>query len=428
MIIISKNPSGGLIVPEGTILYWDQPTIPDGWAQFDLITGRMIKGAAAVNLTPQGSWTHQHANPNTGSVGDHAHGGSHRAASGSVGTVGQRGTASSTGSSIRGHTHNFTNVSTSNAGGHSHGMGNTHFASHYPPFRKVFAIKAFENAHLPLGAILMFKKQFSLRPAGFNLCDGLVHDGVSTPNMVGRFPYGAESAGELGVSGGALTHSHGQPNTNSDGGHSHSVSCGTNTVNANVNVYALGAGAVDAIGSHSHSVGSFSTSNDPNHSHSVPETGTASNMPPYLKLYYLMMTTNLIMEFMPGCVLFMDNANNIPGGWSIIGNGRYILGAENDSDLEEEGGSLGHTHTQGATSTRSNHNHDGFAHTGGLHHNGSTFNVYQFDPGTDVAVGHGHSGGQVNIDGAGAHSHSMSNTHSANREPEHISLIMIEKD
>lgn len=429
MIIVAKNPSAGMIeVPEGAIVFWNQGAIPEGWEHYSPFTGAMVKAASSVNTSHQGSWTHVHANQGIGWIGDHTHSGSHRSASGSVGTVGNRGSASHTGSAAVGHSHNFTNVSYAAAGGHSHPIGNTHEAWHVPPFRKLFAIKALNGAKLPLGAIIMFTKSLSTRPEGFNLCNGSSYDGKLTPDMRNRFPYGAENAGELNVTGGNWEHNHGQPNTGAGGGHSHSGSCGTNTVNASRNVYALSAGAVDAIGSHGHSVGGFSTPHDHDHAHTVPATGTSWHGPPLRKLYYLMMTSEDSNELTEGCALFVDNSNNIPPDWTLHAYNRYILGSPNDGELHENHGVSEHGHTQGATSVRGAHNHGGHTSTGGLSWAGDTFNVHQFDPGQQVVAGHSHTGGTVYIDSGGGHQHNVSQPHNASNEPVHIRLLLIEKD
>lgn len=159
---------------------------------------------------------------------------------------------------------------------------------------------------VPTGVILMWSGSVSSIPAGWYLCNG----SNGTPNLTDRFVYGASSNGEVNTTGGSanavvVSHSH-SGSAASAGSHSHSGS--TNTTGNHRHRMRThrdygGAGYVsdsggsdnksaytDYTGNHSHTV---SINSGGSHSHSVTvndsgESGTNKNLPPYMKLAYIM--------------------------------------------------------------------------------------------------------------------------------------------
>ena len=413
-------------MPEGIIVLWSGSTIPENWTRLTGFDDALIRLSNSPNLSPTGSWTHTHSNGSLSSVSDHTHALTHRTNSGTSGSSGNRnsGAASADGN----HTHDFPNLTTTSAGGHSHSLGSTHSASHYPPYRKLYMIKSTSMTPLPVGAILPFTEPLANRPTFFNHCNGSTYDGVATPNLRDRFPLGATS-GDLGNSGGSTSHSHSQPNVNSGGSHSHTFS-GTVQGGGYVGVYAVPQGAVPAIGSHEHYFGN-ELSTDSAHSHSVSDTGSSSHVPLYVMLHLLMLT-HPAGRFKEGICAFVDNASNIPQGWSAVStwDGRHLRGANSDSDLKSTGGSSSHNHSVGGTTgSRSAHSHGGSVSSGNLSYASNTFEVHQYSPGESTAAGHSHSAGSLNVSAGNAHSHNLSaTTNSTAITPKRISLTLIRKD
>jgi len=136
---------------------------------------------------------------------------------------------------------------------------------------------------LPIGSIILWAD--GTIPDGWKLCDG----DNDTPDMRSRFARGATDSDDLLDSGGAETHAHTNPNTGAIGDHTHTAanSTGANTSTANS---PTGGSGHPASGAHTHGI-SVTTGNDGGHSHTVGDTVAANNMPPHIKLYYIMRTT-----------------------------------------------------------------------------------------------------------------------------------------
>ena len=61
------------------------------------------------------------------------------------------------------------------------------------------------NIGVPIGCILMWSGSISDIPDGWALCDGEIHNGKMTPNLLGRFIVGAGNSYLVGATGGADT-------------------------------------------------------------------------------------------------------------------------------------------------------------------------------------------------------------------------------
>lgn len=160
---------------------------------------------------------------------------------------------------------------------------------------------------VPAGVILMWSGSVSSIPAGWHLCNG----SNGTPNLTDRFVYGAASDGEVNTTGGsanavAVSHSHSgsaasagshshSGSTNTTGNHTHRVYHATNDrtgsyINERSSDKSSYYTNTSAAGNHSHTV---SINSGGSHSHSVTvnasgESGTNKNLPPYMKLAYIM--------------------------------------------------------------------------------------------------------------------------------------------
>lgn len=159
---------------------------------------------------------------------------------------------------------------------------------------------------VPTGVITMWSGSVSSVPAGWYLCDG----SNGTPDLRNTFVYGASSDGEVNTTGGsanavAVSHSHTGSSasagnhghtgsTNTTGNHNHSLTM-RGHYNGRVNVggglsEVYGTAYTNTTGNHSHTVSIDSAGS---HSHTVTvnsagESGTNKNLPPYMKLAYIM--------------------------------------------------------------------------------------------------------------------------------------------
>ena len=136
---------------------------------------------------------------------------------------------------------------------------------------------------LPIGSIILWAD--GTIPDGWKLCDG----DNDTPDMRSRFARGATDSDDLLDSGGAETHAHTNPNTGAIGNHTHTAANSTGPGSAQAST-ATGGSGHPASGAHTHAV-NLTTGSDGGHSHTVGDTVAANNMPPHIKLYYIMRTT-----------------------------------------------------------------------------------------------------------------------------------------
>ena len=141
-------------------------------------------------------------------------------------------------------------------------------------------------AGLPLKTIVVWYYDNNI-PADWQLCDGT----NGTPDLRGGFPMGASIDGDVGVTGGANTHTHTNPaNVTTAGNHGHNsagADVGGNDSSTNV---VSGTGDSCSPDGHGHSFtpsfGDDSTATHTNHTLSAPTS--ANNLPLHIKLYYIM--------------------------------------------------------------------------------------------------------------------------------------------
>lgn len=136
---------------------------------------------------------------------------------------------------------------------------------------------------LPVGSIIMFYDAIANRPTGWEICDGT----NGTPDLRSKFVYAASADGEVGATGGATTHSHTNSPTNDSSGHTHPVSSGLGW-GGGTTTGGTGSG-ISVANAHGHS-GSTTSDSGGVHSHTINSTSTDGNLPPYVKIYYIMRT------------------------------------------------------------------------------------------------------------------------------------------
>lgn len=134
---------------------------------------------------------------------------------------------------------------------------------------------------LPIGSIIVWDSDSI--PDKWHICDGT--DG--TPNMVNRFVYGASTDEDLEDTGGAASHYHTNADTNSTGSHSHDNVTFTLSTATSPTGKCNYEGSNGACGPHNHASGTITFNANANHSHTVGNSSTDSNLPPYIKLYYI---------------------------------------------------------------------------------------------------------------------------------------------
>ena len=141
-----------------------------------------------------------------------------------------------------------------------------------------------DYSSFPVNAIVAYSGGSATLPSGWYVCNGGTINGTILPDLRSRFIYGASSALDLGSTGGSATHTHTSGNTSSDGSHTHSVSATTGGPSATIGA-ATGPNGL-ASASHTHSVNA-STQPGGSHYHTVGASAAGSNLPPYVKLYYI---------------------------------------------------------------------------------------------------------------------------------------------
>ena len=137
------------------------------------------------------------------------------------------------------------------------------------------------SSAVPSGVITMWSGLISAVPSGWHLCNG----SNGTPDLRGRFVYGATVDADVKDVGGnkdavAIAHTH-SGSTDVTGAHTHALKRGKED-----------GGGTGLYDWHAN-IGSIGTSSSGNHSHIVTinnsgVSGTDKNLPPYMKLAYIM--------------------------------------------------------------------------------------------------------------------------------------------
>lgn len=289
IVVQRKRSNPEYRIPNGGEILWFgvASEVPTGWVVDSYCSNVFVRGAAqnGSNNTPASDNSHSHTNPAaSGAQADHTHAitaGSVTAASGSS-TVFPSGSLDYAPS---GHTHSWSETPSGAAGAHSHTLSGAAPAEVYPPYARLYWIKATAERGLPIGGILMLDAPIASKPNGCSLCDG----SGTTPDLRDKFVYGASSDGEVGNTGGSNTHVHANAAMGAAGGHSHSYSLSLSNAPSDSGISGYAAGVSVSAGGHSHGA-SGNTDSTANHTHTLGNTESGSTLPPYLKLYFVMRT------------------------------------------------------------------------------------------------------------------------------------------
>lgn len=276
-------------VPAGGEILWYgiAADIPSSYVLDSYMANVFVRGAlvGAASNTPVGSDSHAHTNPaSTGTAANHTHpigSPSVGNASGSKTTYG----APNDYYANQNHSHNGSTSTSGSAGSHSHTLASTAGAPHLPPYKRLYLIRATIDAEFPIGGILMWNGTIATRPLKTNICNGL----LGTLDLRTYFVHGASIDADIGDSGGSLTHVHANANTGSSGSHSHTTNIPIGGPTTKTNQASGYAGTTVSDGSHDHTMNP-ATDTDADHTHTVGATDSASNLPPFVKLYFVMRT------------------------------------------------------------------------------------------------------------------------------------------
>lgn len=135
-------------------------------------------------------------------------------------------------------------------------------------------------ANLPIGSIILWKN--TTIPSGWSVCNG----SGGTPDLRDKFVRGASVDGDIRDTGGATTHTHTNSNTSTRSAHNHGGTKNFSVGNGAGQDTTDGTGVVAASANHTHDVGIDITGAD-SHAHTVGDTGSASNLPPYIYRVYI---------------------------------------------------------------------------------------------------------------------------------------------
>ena len=274
-----KLSAGGIILWFGT-----EGDIPAPFSLYASAASTFIMGAAAMgkDTTPSGAATHVHTVPTTNPNGSHSH--SWSTTSGAAAST--QTYLQSIGNSVSnyGHSHSLGDLSSSQAD-HSHPTENTGSEDSRPPYVRLYYIRQTAVVEdFPVGSVIMLAVEPTEMGEGWQLCNGL----NGTPDLRGKFVYAASIDGEVGSTGGKDSHGHTNPDAGGAGGHTH-VIAGVSSEDATyASNKAPSYGDVHlADTGHTHSF-SKTTGTDADHSHTIGSAGSASVLPPFKNLYYVM--------------------------------------------------------------------------------------------------------------------------------------------
>jgi hypothetical protein len=172
-------------------------------------------------------------------------------------------------------------------------------------------IRANTKAGMPIGCIVMWSGKVSEIPENWALCDG----DNGTPDLVDRFVYGTDNDDNVGDIGGSadaiiVSHNHNakhghDASSNSTGDHKHKLlgATGDDGYNGLLNgsdIKGIMGNDTSSKLDYNSGSGDQLTSNEASHSHTITvddedfntattgESGTNKNLPPYMKLAYIM--------------------------------------------------------------------------------------------------------------------------------------------
>lgn len=288
-ITFISNTGGGvsdIIIPEGGVIFSESSTEPS--SEFTKITTYasyyIYSGSAANSTGGNSSHTHSLTSMTSGAGGNHTHTSGTLTSSNCesltyrTGGFPQGGT-----SSCSTHNHSLGTLTiTSGTGSHKHSNSSyltSGSATNSPPYVRLYMYQATATggSKLPIGSILMWYG--GTLPSGFSLCDGI----SASPNMKGKFVRDSTATSYT-------THAHTVGKLNSGGSHTHTASITTNTQTYGISNGFAAEGGVGAP-EHTHTkTGIVSGGASTTHIHDGFASGTSSQLPTYIALYFMKYT------------------------------------------------------------------------------------------------------------------------------------------
>jgi len=265
------------------IWYGIAANLPAGWTIDTACDDVFVRGCDTGEATDtiSGSFAHEHSVDPSGSVADHTHNydGGLGNASGST----THFPTSNDYTAPSGHSHSISLGASGSGGVHSHTLVPTASIDAYPPYAKLYWIKntSAGDLSLPLNGIIMWDNPAASLPTELAICDG----NNGTIDLQDKFIYGAPTDGDIGDNGGALTHTHANSDAPAAGSHTHSLNR-SSTGASSSKIASTYAGTTVAKAGHNHGISGTSPSQAA-HTHTIPNTNSESNLPAYLKLYFI---------------------------------------------------------------------------------------------------------------------------------------------
>lgn len=267
-------------VPLSALLFYKSLTIPSGFTLRSFSSAAFVRGGTTYNASILGGASHSHTF-DINSAGSHIH--SLALSVGSAGGNVEKASTYSTNPVAKGnHTHGNASGNVVSNGSHNHGgTGSTESVSTLPSYVNLAGIKVDGATLIPSGVIVAYDG--AVIPSGWVLCDGA----NGSPDLRNKF-IRLISSGTILATGGATTHTHNCNSTGADGSHTHNFYFNTGSPNGDVDV-TDGTGAYANTSTHNHSADG-ATGSAGSHIHSIGTTGTGTNEPAHIRLYYIMKT------------------------------------------------------------------------------------------------------------------------------------------
>jgi len=199
------------------------------------------------------------------------------------------------------------------------------FSNNEPPYIKQAFIQNTGSISLPVGIIGLWTGSLSQVPANWVLCTG----GSGTPDLRDKFIKSASALGEIGLTGGSLTHTH------TVTGHNHAIATHDHTIS-----HANGAGTTETAGAvgcattaHTHSWANVGASGSFLSTSTTPTISTNSSLPAYYTVAYIQYQgSGSGVTTVSGSTILTGNTdlstialNNILSLISLAGNGNLTL-------------------------------------------------------------------------------------------------------
>ena len=174
---------------------------------------------------------------------------------------------------------------------------------------------------------------------------------------------GALSGAMSEVLAGGVTHQHTNPDTNEEANHTHTFSANS-AASAYFTAYLQAVGVASAAYQHWHSVSGNSDAKGV-HSHNVNSSELASSLPPYHRLYYIRSTGGVLALPIGSIIMLAVEPSALGTGWQICDGtngtpdlrGVYIYGADENGDVDDTGGVATHLHTNPNVDSAGSHAH-----------------------------------------------------------------------